>query len=155
VKALTHSIFAFIFCVVIYHICVPGIAANRSLVLISGTVALILGPLPDLDARTSLKFIGHRSGISHSIFTVVLFSGLAYVLLSNYPPLDLIIIPAVIGAITSHILLDALTISGCPLFWPFMRHRVSARLCRYDNRVVNTAIIVLSLFAILVFVLYG
>jgi len=155
VKALTHSIFAFIFCVVIYHICVPYVAANRSLVLVSGTVALVLGPLPDLDARGSLKFIGHRSGFSHSIFTVVLLSGLAYVLFSNYPPLDLIIIPAVIGAITSHILLDALTVSGCPLLWPFTRHRFSARLCRYDNPLVNAAITVLSLFAILVFVLYS
>ena len=138
-----------------YHVALPGVAAGKSVVLISGTVALALGPLPDLDARTWLKFIGHRSGFSHSIVTIVLLSGLAYLLFANYPPFDLIIIPAVIAAITSHILLDALTVSGCPLFWPFRRRRFSARLCRYDNQLVNTAIIALSLLTILVFVLYG
>jgi len=155
VKALTHSIFAFAFCIVVSEIALPATATNKLFLLLSATVSLLLASLPDVDTRLPLRLIGHRSGFSHSIFTAVACACLSYVLLSPYPPLDLIVIPAVTAAITSHILLDSLTVSGCPLLWPLSRHRFSAHLCKYDSSLANTSIILFSCAAIVVFVLYG
>jgi membrane-bound metal-dependent hydrolase YbcI (DUF457 family) len=155
VKALTHSIFAFVFCIAVSEIALSPTATNKLFLLLSATVSLLLASLPDLDARLPLRLIGHRSGFSHSIFTAAACTGLSYVLLSPYPPLDLIVVPAVAAAITSHILLDSLTVSGCPLLWPLSRHRFSAHLCKYDSPLANTSIILLSCAAVVVFVLYG
>ncbi len=153
-KALTHSLFAFIFCILLYSVALPEAVTSKSLILLSGAIAFILGSLPDIDTRTPLRVIRHRSGLSHSIFTVATMSLLAYLVFSGLPPLDLIIIPAIAGAITSHILLDALTLSGCPLLWPFTRHRYSAHLCTYDNPLVNTVIGTLSVIGIAAYIVY-
>jgi membrane-bound metal-dependent hydrolase YbcI (DUF457 family) len=155
VKALTHSIFAFVFCIVLSEIALSPTPTNKFLLLLSATVSLLLGSLPDLDARLPLRLIGHRSGFSHSIFTAAACTGLSYVLLSQYTPLNLIVIPAVTAAITSHIFLDSLTVSGCPLLWPLSRHRFSARLCKYDSLLANTSIILFSCAAVVVLVLYA
>jgi len=155
VKALTHSIFAFVLCIIISEIALSPTATNKVLVLLSATVSLLLGSLPDFDARLPLRLIGHRSGFSHSVFTAATCTGLAYVLLAPYPPLDIIVVPAVTAAITSHILLDSLTVSGCPLLWPLSRHRFSAHLCKYDSPLANALIILFSCAAVAVFVLYG
>ncbi|HYC20975.1 MAG TPA: metal-dependent hydrolase [Candidatus Bathyarchaeia archaeon] len=154
-KALTHSIFAFVFCIVVSEIALSPTATSKLFLLLSATVSLLLGSLPDLDAHLPLRLIGHRSGFSHSIFTAAACTGLSYVLLSPYMPLDLIIVPAVTAAIVSHILLDSLTVSGCPLLWPLSRHRFSAHLCKYDSLLANTSIILFSCAAVVVFVLYG
>lgn len=152
-KALTHSLFAFIFCILLYSVALPEVT-SKSLILLSGGIAFILGSLPDLDSRVPLRVIGHRSGLSHSIFTVAVVSLLAYLVFSGLSPLDLIVIPATVAAITSHILLDTLTISGCPLLWPFTRHRYSIRLCRYDNALVNSVISALSVLGIAAYIVY-
>ncbi|MGZ4903809.1 MAG: metal-dependent hydrolase [Halobacteriota archaeon] len=152
-KALTHSLFAFIFCILLYSVALPTVT-SKSLVLLSGGIAFILGSLPDLDTRVPLRVIGHRSGLSHSFFTVAAVSLLAYLVFSGLSPLDLIVIPATVGAITSHVLLDTLTLSGCPLLWPFTRHRYSAHLCRYDNALVNSVISALSVLGIAAYIVY-
>ncbi|MGZ4928455.1 MAG: metal-dependent hydrolase [Halobacteriota archaeon] len=154
-KLLAHSVFAFAFCIVVFELAVPASATNKVFVLLSGTIALTLASVPDLDARTPLRLVPHRSGVSHSIFTVATCACISYVLLSRYPPLDLIIIPAIASAITSHILLDTLTMSGCPLFWPLSRHRFSAHLCKYNNPLANALVVLLSSLAIVVFLLHG
>jgi len=154
VKSLAHSVFAFAFCIAICELAIPASATNKVFVLLSGTIALMLASVPDVDARTPLRLIRHRSGFSHSIFTVATCACLSYVLLSRYPPLDLIIIPAIASAITSHILLDTLTMSGCPLLWPLSRHRFSAHLCKYDNPLANALIVLLSSLTIVVFILH-
>jgi hypothetical protein len=74
---------------------------------------------------------------------------------SRKAPLDLIVVPATAGAIASHILLDTLTFSGCPLLWPFTRHRFSVRLCRYDNTLVNFVISALSVLGIAAYIVYA
>lgn len=153
-KALAHAVFAFVFCIVVFELAVPASATNKVFVLLSGTIALTLASAPDVDARTPLRLIRHRSGLSHSIFTIATCACLSYVLFSRYPPLDLIIIPAIASAITSHILLDTLTMSGCPLLWPLSRHRFSAHLCKYDNPLANALIVLLSSFAIVAFMLH-
>jgi membrane-bound metal-dependent hydrolase YbcI (DUF457 family) len=155
VKAVTHSIFAFVFCIIISEIALAPIATNKLFLLLSATVSLLLGSIPDFDARRPLRLVGHRSGFSHSIFTAASCACLSYVLLSPYPPLDLIVVPAVTAAIMSHILLDSLTVSGCPLLWPLSRYRFSAHLCKYDSRLANTSIILFSCAAVAVFLLYG
>jgi len=155
VKALTHSIFAFAFCIVVSEIAFSPTATHKLFLLLSATVSLLLAPLPDVDARLPLRLIGHRSGFSHSILTAAACTYLSYVLLSRYTPLDLIIVPAIAAAITSHILLDSLTLSGCPLLWPLSRHRFSAHLCKYDSPLANASIILFSCVAVALFVLYG
>ncbi len=152
-KALTHSLFAFIFCILLYSVALPAVT-SKSLILLSGGIAFILGSLPDLDMRMPLRVIGHRSGLSHSIFTVTTVSLLVYLVFSGLPPLDLIVVPATVGAITSHILLDTLTFSGCPLLWPFTRHRYSAHLCRYDNTLANFVVSALSVLGIAAYIVY-
>ena len=154
-KALTHSIFAFVFCIVVSEIALSPPATNKLFLLLSATFALLLGSFPDFDARVPLQLIGHRSGFSHSIFTAAACASLSYVLLVPYPPLDLIIVPAVAAAIMSHIFLDSLTVSGCPLLWPLSRRRFSAHLCKYDSPLVNASIILFSCAAVAAFLLYG
>jgi len=153
VKALAHSVFAFIFCIAIFELVIPE--TNKVLVLLSGTIALSLASIPDLDKRMPEILIHHRSGVSHSIFTVAACAGFSYVLLSRYPPLDLLVTPALTAAVASHILLDTLTTSGCPLLWPLSRHHFSARLCKYDNPLANALVVLLSSLAILTFIVWG
>ncbi len=153
-KALTHSLFACLFCIFLYGTALPGVATNKTLILLSGVVALVLGSLPDLDMKVPLRLIDHRSGLSHSLFTVVAVSLLVYLVTLRVPPLDLIMVPATAAAIASHVLLDTLTFSGCPLLWPFTRHRFSIRLCRYDNTLVNVTISALSLLGIAAYIVY-
>ena len=152
-KALTHSLFAFVFCVVLYSAALPAVT-NKPLILLSGGVAFVLGSLPDLDMKWPLRVIGHRSGLSHSIFTIAMAWLLAYLIFSGVPSLELIVVPATVWAVTSHILLDTLTHSGCPLLWPFTRHRFSAHLCRYDNAFVNAAIGVLSVLGVAAYIAF-
>jgi membrane-bound metal-dependent hydrolase YbcI (DUF457 family) len=152
-KALAHSVFAFIFCVVIFELAIPE--TNKVLVLLSSTIALTLASIPDIDERMPKRLVHHRSGISHSIFTIVVCASLSYVLLSPYPPFELLIIPALTAAVASHILLDVLTKSGCPLFWPLSHRNFSVHLCKYDNPLANALIVFLSSLAIITFILYG
>ncbi len=154
-KALAHSLFAFLFCILLFSVALPSAATDKTLVLLAGAVTFFLGSFPDLDMRMPLRLIGHRSGLSHSLFTVVSISLLVYLATSRVPPLALIVVPATAGAVGSHILLDTLTLSGCPLLWPFTRHRFSVRLCRYDNTLVNLAISALSLLGIAAYIVYA
>ncbi len=128
---------------------------SKPLVLLSGGVAFFLGPLPDLDTRVPLRVISHRGGLSHSIFTIAIVALLADLATSGLPSLELIVVPAAVGATASHVLLDTLTLSGCPLLWPFTRHRYSARLCTYNNTLVNFAIDALSVLGIAAYIVYG
>ncbi len=153
-KPLAHSLFAFIFCLFLWSVALPEAVMSKTLILLSGVVACVLGSLPDLDLKAPLRVIGHRSGLSHSLFTVITTSLLAYLLFSRFPPLDLIVVPAVAGAVTSHVLLDTLTFSGCPLLWPLTRHRFSVRLCAYDNSLVNLVISTLSMLGIAAYIVY-
>ncbi|MGZ4912376.1 MAG: metal-dependent hydrolase [Halobacteriota archaeon] len=153
-RAPTHSLFACFFCILLWSMALPKGVTSKPLVLLSAGIAFILGTLPDLDTRVPLRVIGHRSGFSHSFFTIVIVSLLAYLIFSNSPPLELIIVPATAGAIASHILLDTLTVSGCPLLWPLTRHRYSAHLCTYDNALVNFVISALSALGIAAYIVY-
>lgn len=153
VKALAHSVFAFIFCIAIFELAIPE--TNKVVVLLSSTVALTLASIPDIDERMPKRLVHHRSGVTHSIFTIVACACFSYVLLSRYPPLDLLVVPALTAAVASHILLDTLTRSGCPLLWPLSRHSFSAHLCKYDNPLANALIVLLSSLAILTFILCG
>jgi membrane-bound metal-dependent hydrolase YbcI (DUF457 family) len=154
VKALAHAVFAFVFCIAIFELALPA-NTSKILVLLSGTVALTLASIPDLDVHTPQRLVRHRSGISHSIFTAATCAYFSYVLLTRYPLLELIIVPALTSAVTSHILLDALTKSGCPLLWPLSSHYFSLRLCKYDNPLANSLIVLLSSIAIGAFILCG
>ena len=149
-KALAHALFAFIFCLAVYELAAPT-EANSLLILLSGTVAMTLASIPDFDLRSPPRLIRHRSGVSHSIFTVVTCALLSYILFSTYPPLDLIITVALTSAVASHVILDSLTTSGCPLFWPLSSRRFSAHLCRSDSPLANVLIVLSCLFTILVF----
>jgi membrane-bound metal-dependent hydrolase YbcI (DUF457 family) len=153
VKALAHSVFAFIFCIAIFELAIPE--TNKVLVLLSSAIALTLASIPDIDERMPKRLVHHRSGISHSIFTIVVCAGVSYVLLSRYPPLDLLVIPALTAAVASHILLDTLTKSGCPLLWPLSHRSFSVHLCKYDNPLANALVVLLSSLAIITFILYG
>ncbi len=154
-KALAHSLFACLFCILLFSVAFPSVAVDKTIILLSGIIAFVLGPLPDLDMKAPARLIGHRSGLSHSLFTVVTVSLLVYLVASRAPPLDLIVVPAIAAAIASHVALDTLTFSGCPLLWPVTRHRFSIHLCRYDNTLVNVAISALSILGIAAYVVYG
>ena len=151
-KELAHALFAFIFCAAVYELAVPA-KANSPLMLLSGTVAMALASIPDLDLRSPLRLIRHRSGVSHSIFTIATCALLSYVILFRYPLLDLFVTAAVTSALASHVILDSLTTSGCPLFWPLSSRRFSARLCRSDSPLANALIVLFCLFTILVVLL--
>jgi len=46
----------------------------------------------------------------------------------------------------THLLADALTPSGVPLFWPLSRRRVSLGLVQADNRLANWGLLGLGVF---------
>ncbi len=153
-KAPAHSLFACFFCILLWSIALPNAVTSKPFILLSGAIAFILGTLPDLDTRVPLRVIGHRSGFSHSFFTIVIASLLAYLIFSSSPPLERIIVPATAGAIASHVLLDTLTVSGCPLLWPFTRRRYSAHVCAYDNTLVNFAVSASSALGIAAYIVH-
>jgi len=154
VRAFTHALFAFVFCVGVYELAAPT-KTSSTLTLLSGTVAAALASIPDFDFRSPLRLIRHRSGVSHSIFTVVACALLSYVLLLRYPPLDLFVTSALTSAIASHVILDSLTTSGCPLLWPLSSRRFSARVCRSDSPLANVLIVLLCIFTIVVVFRYS
>jgi membrane-bound metal-dependent hydrolase YbcI (DUF457 family) len=149
VRAVTHALFAFAFCMGVYELAAPT-KTTSALTLLSGTMAGALASIPDLDLRSPLCLIRHRSGVSHSIFTVATCALFSYVLLSRYAPLDLYITAALTSAIASHVILDSLTMSGCPLLWPLSSRRFSARLCRSDSALANALIVIFCIFMIFV-----
>jgi inner membrane protein len=102
---------------------------------VQGTMAAAVGSLlPDLDHPESAlgrrlplisvplsRLVGHR-GVTHSLLAVVGLFGvlLAVVAIPAYQGLGGLIMPLVMGYL-SHILGDAMTPSGVPLFWPKRR----------------------------------
>ncbi|MWG36156.1 metal-dependent hydrolase [Halomarina oriensis] len=116
----------------------PGLA------LAGGIGVLALARFPDVDLR--LPLVSHRGPTHTLLFALGVGAVLAGVatLLSDVAPssLDapwLVPFAAFTGVfgIGTHLLADALTPSGVPLFWPLSRRRFSLRLVRANDALAN------------------
>ncbi|ADC66274.1 membrane-bound metal-dependent hydrolase [Ferroglobus placidus DSM 10642] len=94
----------------------------------------LFGILSDIDVLLKIK---HR-GFTHSLLFLFLILYLVYIFDRS------LLIFAFIG-LTSHIFLDSLTKSGVQLFYPAKR-RFRILTFRYDSVILNTLIILLSLY---------
>lgn len=123
----------------------PGLA------VLTGVVMLWFAMLPDVDHR--LPIIDHRGG-THSLLFAALIGGLfgsIEILLT-----DLFDVagqtPGMFGfllgvfTVSAHLVGDALTPAGVPLFWPLPR-RYSVSITRADNTVANYALLAVGLVA--------
>ncbi|MEM2931142.1 MAG: metal-dependent hydrolase, partial [Thermoproteota archaeon] len=134
-------------------------AAKASTISLYAFAALggFFAMVPDFDLMLGQAF--HRKWFSHSLFAGAVFAVFVYSLkawLPKYLPqaTRLTASPtfpyaAVLAflAHTSHILTDALTDAGAPVFWPLSRKHYSATPVNSGNPFLNGAVIVLCLFA--------
>ncbi|MEO1743214.1 MAG: metal-dependent hydrolase, partial [Cyanobacteria bacterium J06629_9] len=111
-----------------------AIATGRPIEVVGTMTAAVGGMMPDLDHPESAlgrrlllisvplsAIFGHR-GMTHSLLAVIALVGLlvAVTTIPAYHALGQLITPLIVGYL-SHILGDALTPSGVPLFWPRKR----------------------------------
>lgn len=116
--------------------------------------------LPDIDTSKSRLghkiaplswilriFVGHRE-IFHSLIWMFPLVFLAYL----FPSALTVIVSAALG-ILSHLLLDSITASGVPLFWPF-KYRLSLAKFRCGGIIDRTLMVCLYFFACTLSVVY-
>jgi membrane-bound metal-dependent hydrolase YbcI (DUF457 family) len=97
--------------------------------------AALIGALPDLDILFS-----HRKWFSHSIFSTLIFTLVAYAASSFSVSWAFITFIAA----GSHVLTDCLTKSGVPLFGPFKKKDVALPLFLSSGHMVNITFILIS-----------
>jgi inner membrane protein len=128
--------------------------ARPAVALAGGVGVLALARLPDVDLR--LPLVAHR-GPTHTLaFALVVgaaLAGVASVLVGHAPPSLAVpwLVPfaAFVGVfgVCTHLLADAVTPMGVPLFWPLSGRRLSAGLVRADSTLANWGLLGLGAFA--------
>lgn len=120
---LTHILFGFIFS---YISCTLLQCNNQVLFITTGTAASILPDLDHLHSKIGrklqpfsviLNYLFHHRGFVHSIFPPLLL----YLLLVS---IDSLIAMAIFIGYASHLLLDALTVSGIRPFHPILKFKL-------------------------------
>ena len=130
------------------------LGSRPALALAGGIAVLALARLPDVDLR--LPLVPHR-GPTHSLLFAALvgatLAGVATLLAARLPPSLaaswLVPFAAAVGAfgVGTHLLADALTPSGVPLFWPLSSRRFTVGLVRTNSAVANWGLLALGAFA--------
>lgn len=107
----------------------------------------IASTLPDWDIKLKLK---HR-GITHTLITSIVVSGITYLLTFSFP----ISIGLLIGYV-SHLIGDMFTVSGVPILAPFSKkkfrfpiHYSMGKVKRNDTHPLESIIFILSILVIL------
>lgn len=123
------------------------------------------GVLPDIDLPTSHigrrtrpvstfinKVFGHR-GFTHTLLALILLTYMLFLTIGMFSsPFKEFYVAFVLGLLigyASHLLLDALTISGIPLLYPFTRRTfrlAKLRTGKHDIYVIVVSIFILSFF---------
>jgi inner membrane protein len=101
-------------------------------------VAVFSSTIPDLDLK-----LKHRKTL-HNI-TVPVLTGL--VLWTLVPQALLLVVAFILGWL-SHVLLDALTTRGVYPLHPLLDYKLALKLCKSENSLWNTTIILLSLLVV-------
>ena len=98
------------------------------------------GILPDMD------FWFHRSGLSHSITTVIVAVTNIILVTYLFYELDFLLAMMAFVGIGTHICLDMMTVSGVPLLWPWKKNlvRIPPHV-RYDNPLMNHTLVIISI----------
>lgn len=112
-----------------------------------GLLAATLSFIPDLDLRLRVK---HR-GVTHSFITAFIVSLLGGLLTSHFGPgfsYGFIILFTAQGL---HILGDMLTYTPLKPFYPLSHWRISLRLFKSDNRLVNRGLMLLGGLALTIY----
>ncbi len=103
-------------------------------------LAALLSLVPDID-----KPFGHRHWFSHSIFTALIFSIVAFVA-SGFQHVYALV---AFLAVSSHVLLDFITKSGVPILYPWRKKHYGLRLFSAHNSMVNRTAAAVSLLVFL------
>jgi inner membrane protein len=114
------------------------IATNIKLYYAFIAVAVFSSTIPDLDLK-----LKHRKTL-HNI-TVPVLTGL--VLWTLVPQAQLLVVAFILGWL-SHVLLDALTTRGVYPLHPLLDYKLALKLCKSENPLWNTTIILLSLLVV-------
>lgn len=125
-------------------------AGEPELAVVAGAAMLGLTMLPDVDL--DLPFVPHR-GPTHSLAFAALvgtaFGGVGSLAAAQVGPVAAVGLGGfgfAVGAVTvgAHLLADALTPSGVPLFWPISGRSYSLSLFRADNTPANYGLLALG-----------
>jgi inner membrane protein len=126
-------------------------AGEPELAVVAGAAMLGLTMLPDVDL--DLPFVPHR-GPTHSLAFAALV-GLTFAGVGSLAAAELGVAAAVglgsfgfavgVATVGAHLLADALTPSGVPLFWPVSRRSYSLPLFRADNAPANYGLLALGM----------
>lgn len=125
---------------------------SLALSLVAATIAAAMSLKQDDDMKV-LWGIFHRTWITHSLFTVLVATVGAYLLLGALQagPLSLYVAIAVFSATMSHVLLDSLTKKGVPLYGPLDNTMRGLRWFRSSNVVLNYVILAVGVLAALLY----
>jgi inner membrane protein len=108
------------------------------LAILAAAVATFMSVKQDKD--NFLWGIFHRTWVTHSLTTVVIATGVTYVIVSDLlheEHVALYLAIAVFSATLSHVLLDSVTKGGVPLLGPFDNKKRGLRWFRGSNIWVN------------------
>lgn len=134
--AYTHTAFGVLFGLAVFTVSTwLAVLPNNAEALLGMIIAAAIGALvPDLDHTGSylgrrlriVSFVihtifGHRT-MTHSLLGLGLFTigGFALLILLNLP---LYLLAGFFAGVVSHLVSDAMTPSGIPLYWPFSKER--------------------------------
>jgi inner membrane protein len=115
-------------------------AGTLALALLAAAVAALMSVKQDKD--NFLWGIFHRTWITHSLTTVVIVTGITYLVLDHLMPQSQIVtcLTLAVGSATlSHVLLDSMTKGGVPLLGPFDDQKRGLRWFKGSNIFVNWA----------------
>lgn len=111
-------------------------------------VSVVAAGVPDLDLRR-----GHRVLLHNLCFAAASGAVIGLLLFSPYSPVPAPLAAALLAGweagLLSHLLLDALTVSGVALFYPCSRRRIRLARLRSSSRAANLVVEAASLAAIL------
>jgi inner membrane protein len=111
-----------------------------ALAIAAAAIAALMSAKQDKD--NFLWGIFHRTWVTHSLTTVVVVTGVTYVIFDHLLPdgqIPLFLALATFSATLSHVLLDSLTRGGVPLLGPFDDKKRGLRWFKGDNIIVNWA----------------
>ncbi len=116
------------------------------LALIAAIVAACMSVKPDADNFAWGIF--HRTWVTHSLTTVLLVTGVTYIVFADLlhaGPMTMYMTIAMLSATLSHVLLDSMTKGGVPLLGPFDDKKWGLRWFKGSNIFLNWAFLTAGL----------